>query len=364
MIDFIRSAAAFVLVLGVLVFFHELGHYLAARWRGVAVEAFSVGFGPALWSRTDQAGTVWKISVLPLGGYVKMRGWADPGDELPEGAALAPPDPGSFREKSIGSRSIIVAAGPIANMVLAFTLFLLLFIAVGQPNVAPVVSKLEPGSPAAMAGLQAGDRITAIDGQPIKDFSAIQALVIGRPGAHLTIAYQRGLHDLTTDAVAGSVKEGGHVVGQLGIVGSDVAYHRLGVPAAIAAAGTQTWQVASDTLVGLWNLVAHQKGLDQLGGPIRIARMSGQVAAHGVADLVSFIALLSINLGLVNLIPIPILDGGHLLFYGCEAIYRKPLPKQVQEYGLRFGAALLACIFIFATWNDLALSKLVSHLFG
>lgn len=362
MIDFIRSLLAFIVVLGVLVFFHELGHYLAARWRGVVVEAFSVGFGPALVSWTDKRGTVWKISAIPLGGYVKMQGWADLTGETPEAAAI-----GSFRSKSLGSRAIIVAAGPFANMVLAFLLFFVIFIGAGTPVVQPVVSQVVPHSPAAAAGLRPGDRITAINGLPVANFLDIQREVLDKPNQLMAINYTQGGKPEVAQLTTETRVVDGQKMGELGIVGSDVTYDRLSPPRAVAAAGHETYVVAAETLDGLWKLVSADQGAKNLGGPLRIAQLSGKAATLGAADFLSFIALLSINLGLVNLVPIPILDGGHLLFYLAEALYGRPLPKRAQEIGLQMGAALLAFLIVFVTWNDLGnlgVVHWVAHLFG
>ena len=362
MIDFIRSLLAFIVVLGVLVFFHELGHYLAARWRGVVVEAFSIGFGPALASWRDKRGTVWKISALPLGGYVKMQGWADLTGETAEAAAL-----GSFRSKSVGSRAIIVAAGPFANLVLAFLLFLVIFIGAGTAVVQPVISQVIPHSPAAAAGLKKGDRITAINGMPVKNFTDIQKQVLDKPDALMAINYiedgQPKLVQLTSETRIVDGKK----LGGLGIAGSDVTYQRLSPPRAVVAAGRATYGVTAATLEGLWKLVSAHQGTKNLGGPLRIAQLSGRAAQLGLADFLTFIALLSINLGLVNLIPIPILDGGHLLFYLGEALYGRPLPKRAQEIGLQIGAALLAFMIVFVTWHDLGhlgVVHWVTHVFG
>jgi regulator of sigma E protease len=362
MTDFVRSLLAFIVVLGVLVFFHELGHYLAARWRGVVVEAFSIGFGPALIAWTDKRGTVWKISAIPLGGYVKMQGWADLSGETAESAL-----PGSFRSKTVGSRAIIVAAGPFANMVLAFALFVIIGIGIGSAVVRPVISQVIPHSPAAAAGLRQGDRITAINGVPVKSFTDIQKLVLDKPDTLMAINYvehgQPKLAQLTSE----TRDVGGRKIGGLGIVGADVSYRRLPPPQAVVAAGRATYGVTAATLDGLWKLVSAHQGAKNLGGPLRIAQLSGRAASLGAGDFLTFIALLSINLGLVNLFPIPILDGGHLLFYLGEALYGRPLPKRAQEIGLQMGAALLAFMIVFVTWNDLGhlgVVHWVAHVFG
>ncbi len=359
MAETLRSVLAFLVVLGVLVFFHELGHYLAARVRGVVVEAFSIGFGPALVSWRAKSGTLWKISALPLGGYVKMQGW---GEEDTGAAAM----PGSFAATSLGSKALIVAAGPIANLLLAFLFFLGLFLFVGQTVVQPVLSKVTPGQPAALAGLAAGDRILSIGGQKISDFDALQRIVMAHPDSALQLDLQHNGVERQQIVTTGH-RPGAPGTGMLGVEGDQVSIHRLNPLAATVAAGTETWRVTSATLVGLWNLAAHHQGLQELGGPLRIAQLSGQVAALGIASLVSFMAMLSINLGLINLVPIPVLDGGHLLFYGAEAIYGRPIPRRAQEFGLRFGFALLLSLFVFTTFNDLTqlgAVRWVAHLFG
>lgn len=362
MIDFFRSLIAFIVVLGVLVTVHELGHYLVARWRGVAIETFSVGFGPALLSRTDRHGTVWKLSAIPLGGYVRMKGWAEFG-----GKTSGEVDPGSFRTKSLSSRAAIVAAGPAANLVLAFVLFSVIFATAGAPVVQPVVSKVLPNSPAAAAGIVKGDRITSINGNKINSFRQIQSLIVDRPNDRIAITFTHNGKAGGLNLTTGSHVVNGDRVGELGIEGSDVTIRRLDPPAAIIAGARETWQATTATLGGLWGLIAHQDGIKNIGGPIRIAQISGQAASLGVADFISFIALLSVNLGLVNLVPIPILDGGHLLFYAVEALYGRALSRRAQEIGLQLGAAILAFLIIFVTWHDLAhvgLFNYVSHLLG
>jgi regulator of sigma E protease len=360
MTDTIRSVLAFLVVLGVLVFFHELGHYLAARSRGVIVEAFSIGFGPALLSWRAKSGTIWKLSAIPLGGYVKMRGWGDTDDGTP-----APP--GSFSTTSLGSKALIVAAGPAANLALAFVLFLGLALFVGQVVIQPVLSKVMPGAPAAAAGLLPGDRVLAAGGKTIKTFDDLQDIIVAHPDTPMVFLIDRNGTDLTRNVTIGHRTEDGDVIGRLGVEGDQVSTRRFGPLGAVRAAGIQTWQVTSETFTGLWNLIVHHQGVQDLGGPLRIAQLSGQVAALGVASMVTFMAMLSINLGLVNLVPIPILDGGHLLFYAGEAILRRPIPRRAQEYGLRFGAALLVSLIVFTTVNDLTQMgavRWVAHIFG
>jgi regulator of sigma E protease len=351
--EFLRSVLSFIVVLGVLVFVHELGHYLAARWRGVHVEAFSIGFGQALFSWTDKVGTVWKIAWIPLGGYVKLHGQERPEDTLPEVRAKWVAGK-TFHEKSVLSRAIVVAAGPVANFLLAMVLFAALFAVAGRPVMQPVVGEVIPDSAAAHAGIVANDRIVAIDGKPIATFEDIQKIVSVRPGETMPVIVQRDgaakSLSVTTEAVAA---KNGARVGMLGIKGGAVTYERMSLPAAVWGGAAQTWEVTRQTFMGLAQMISGQRGTDDLGGPLRIAQLSGQVAQLGIASLVSFIAVLSVNLGLINLFPIPILDGGHLLFYAAEAIRGRPIPPRAQEYGFRAGLALLACLFVFATWNDL-----------
>jgi regulator of sigma E protease len=351
--EFLHSVVAFLVVLGVLVFVHEFGHYLAARWRGVHVEVFSIGFGPAIATWRDRVGTVWKLAWLPLGGYVKMHGQErpEPADEPREAAWTLPGR--AFHEKSVGSRAIVVAAGPIANFLLAIVLFAALFATAGRPLMLPVVTDVLPDSAAAHAGIQKGDRVTAIAGAPIKSFEDIQRIITTHPAEHLTITVARGSASLDLPVLTGERKSGDREVGMLGVAGGQIEYQKLTVPAALWGGVTQTWQVTEETLVSVAQMISGQRGTGDLGGPLRIAQLSGQVAQEGALYLVQFIALLSVNLGLINLFPIPVLDGGHLLFYLAEAIRGRPISPRAQEYGLRAGLAVLAGLFIFATWNDL-----------
>jgi regulator of sigma E protease len=349
---FIRSVAAFVVVLGVLVFFHELGHYLAARWRGVHVETFSIGFGPTIKSWTDRRGTVWKLAWLPLGGYVKMHGQERPQDVSDDVRATWIPGQ-TFHGKSVLSRAIVVAAGPFANFLLAMVMFAALFIAIGKPVTVPVIGDVIASSAASRAGLIANDRIVSIAGEPINTFEDLQRVITVHPAETLSVVIKRDGLDQAVSVTTDARESGGHRVGQLGVRGGTVEYQQVSLPAAVWGGVTQTWTITRETFSGLAQMITGSRGTDELGGPLRIAQLSGQVAKLGVASLVSFIAVLSVNLGLINLLPIPILDGGHLLFYLAEAVRGRPLPQRALEYGFRAGLAFLACLFVFATWNDL-----------
>jgi regulator of sigma E protease len=350
--DFLRTPVAFVLVLSVLVFVHELGHYLAARWCGVHVETFSIGFGRAIASWTDRRGTLWKVGWMPLGGFVKLHGQEQPAEASDEVKALWQPGR-TFHEKQVGARAFVVAAGPAANFLLAAVLFAVLYASVGRQIALPVIGEVVPGSAAARAGLAVNDRIEAIDGTPITRFEQIQRMVSASGGRTLRLQVLSGgaTHDID---VAPDVRDnGGRPVGVLGVRGSQIEFEPVSPWMALPAGVAQTWDVTVQTLDGIGQMLTQRSGTEDLGGPLRIAQLSGQVAQLGAASLVSFIALLSVNLGLINLFPIPILDGGHLVFYLAEAVRGRPLPPRAQEYGMRAGLALLVSLFVFATWNDL-----------
>jgi len=344
--DALRTGLAFVGDIGVLIFVHELGHYLAARSQGVTVEVFSIGFGPAVAKWKARSGTVWQVCALPLGGYVKMQGWGESED-------TALKTPGSFSGASLASRALIVAAGPLANLLLAFVLFSGLYMAAGRVVTQPVLSDILPNSPAAAAHLQPGDRVLAIGGTAIQDFSQLQEIVSEHPDTLLDFTIQRGESVLTEPVQLGSVSTDGETAGRLGVAGKLSALHRYSPPAAIAAGAQETVSQIRGWLVVLGQLAIHHQGLKDLAGPLGIVQISGEAAALGFATFVNLVAIISINLGMVNLLPIPVLDGGHLLSYAVEAVLRRPLPAAVRDGALRFGAALLLMLILFVTFNDL-----------
>ena len=364
--DLLRTGVAFIVVLGVLVFVHEFGHYIVARWCGVHVEVFSIGFGKTITEWTDSIGTKWKLCWLPLGGYVKLHGQEQPHDVSDEVRASWIPGK-TFHDKPVLPRALVVAAGPVANFLLAAVLFAGLFMAIGRPVTEPVVGKVIPDGAAARAGLMEEDRIEAISGQSIATFEDIQRIVVARPGERLVLTILRDRKQLELPVVTGSRDVQGRTVGMLGISGSKVAYVPVGLLESLTGGFVQTWKVTADTFGGIAQMLNGSRGTEELGGPLRIAQLSGQVAKLGIASLISFIAVLSVNLGLINLFPIPVLDGGHLVFYLFEAIRGRPLPAKAQEYGFRAGIAVLATLFLFATWNDLTnigLFRWVASLIG
>jgi regulator of sigma E protease len=363
----LHTLLSFAIVLGVLVFIHEMGHYLAARWRGIYVEAFSIGFGPSLLAWTDRQGTVWKLCVLPLGGFVKMHGMAlNVTEENAMDQSASRPGQ-AFFEKSVLSRAIVAAAGPVANFLLAIVLFTALNALVGQQIPLPVIGDIAPGSSAAAAGLKIGDAILAVDGKRTMEFEDLRAVVAANAGHTLSFRLRRGTGELTIPVAIQPASPGDMSVGRLGVKAGEIATVRLGPGAALVAGVSQTWEVLWQTLLGLVHIITTGHGVNELGGPIAIASLSGQVAELGIAKMVSFIAMLSINLGLVNLLPIPILDGGHLMFYAAEAVRGRPLPARALDYGYRVGFAIIGSLFIFISWNDLVHTGAVhwvTHLIG
>jgi regulator of sigma E protease len=359
----VQTLVSFLFVLGVLVSIHELGHYLAARWCRVGVEAFSLGFGPALKSWVDRRGTVWKISALPLGGYVKMYGMTPltPAEQVESGEAFRPQD--AYCAKPVYQRAFIAFAGPLANFVLAMVLFSALLITIGRQVQLPVVGEVVANSAAAQAGLLPGDDIRAVDGVPIATFTALRQIVLANPDHDIGLTVHRGAADMQ---VRVHVQAHGST-GQLGVTSGRTAIERVGPGAALVGGVTDTWDMLSATVSGLAGIIANGRGADELGGPIMIAQLSGKVAQLGIANLIMFIAVLSVNLGMVNLLPIPVLDGGHLMFYAAEALRGRPVPARAQEYGYRVGIAIIACVFVMVSWNDLVKDGAihwVTHLAG
>jgi regulator of sigma E protease len=350
----------FLIVLTVLVFFHELGHYLVARRNGVRVEVFSIGFGPELFGWNDRAGTRWKVSAIPLGGYVKMFGDADPASMPGEHVAhmTAAEQAVSFHHKRLGQRAAVVAAGPIANFLLAIVLLTVIIAVRGQQISPAEVGTVLPNSAAEAAGLEPGDVITAIDGQPIDRFEAIQRVIELNTGTAIEIAVKRGGREVTLHATPRIVNEQDrfgftHQVTRLGIGRKGVEYVKRSPATAAWYAAEETWNITTGTLKAVWQMIIGLRSTNELSGPFGIIQLSGAVAQDGVLPLLGFAAVLSINLGLINLFPIPVLDGGHLLFYAAEAIRGRPLGQRAQEYGFRLGLALVVTLMVVATWNDL-----------
>ncbi len=354
------NGLSFVFILSVVVFIHEMGHYLVARYNGVRVDVFSIGFGREIFGWNDGAGTLWKISLVPLGGYVKMFGDADaasmPGDDVPK---MTPEERAvSFHHKRLGQRTAIVLAGPLANFALAVVIFAVQFATVGEPFVFPDISKIAAGSAAEEAGFVVGDRVIRIDGQPIERFTEMQEIVRVSANKQLTIVVLRDELEVTLEAIPRPTEIadslGNHrVFGMLGVTASGLKMLRRGPLDAVGAAVGETAELTVRMLQLLGRVIVGDQSLKELGGPILIAQMSGQVAERGMSTVFWFMALLSVNLGLINLFPIPVLDGGHLLYYAFEAIRGKPLGPRAQEYGFRLGLAMVLTLMVVVTWNDI-----------
>lgn len=356
----LNSILAFVIVLGVLIFVHEYGHYWAARRVGIRVEVFSVGFGRAIWSRKARDGVEWRVGWMPLGGYVKLHGQEPPDPANPPPSTLAPD---SFAAKPVWARAFVVAAGPLANFILAAILFVVLFAAVGQRVSAPVVGEVVAGMPAEQAGLVAGDRIVAIDGKAVVRFDHIQRAVRESGGRSLSFRIARDGTEREV-LVTPALRDGALL---LGIRSGATEVRMLGPLESVWAGVAETWRISAATLEALGGFITGSRSSNELAGPLGIAQMSGEVARLGLGALLTFIAILSVNLGLLNLLPIPILDGGHLVMFAAEAVRGKPLPPRGVEWGFRIGLVLLLGVFVFATSGDLArfgFFSWVSGLFG
>jgi len=350
----------FLGILTVLVFVHEMGHFLVARRNGVHVEVFSIGFGPEIFGWTDRAKTRWKFSLIPLGGYVRMFGDANAASQpSTDQAELTDEERAvSFHCKRLSQRAWIVAAGPFANFIFAIILLAGLFATVGQPFTPPVVGEVVPDSAAAKAGILPGDRFVTVDGSNIERFEDVQQIIRLNPDRQIEIVVQRDGRDVVLSAVPALTELTDNFgnrqkIGLLGVTRSGVEYATYDPLTAVWRAARETVSLSVGTLQAVGQIVVGARSTDELGGPLRIAQMSGQVAETGFVTVIWFMAVLSINLGLINLFPIPMLDGGHLLFYGIEAVQGRPLGERAQEYGFRIGLALVFSLILFVTWNDL-----------
>ena len=355
----------FLFVLTVVVFFHELGHFLVARWCGVKVTAFSIGFGPEIVGFNDRHGTRWKLSAIPLGGDVKFLGDDNAASVPDHEAANAMNEEErkvSFVHKPVGSRAAVVAAGPIANFILAILIFAGVFMFAGKQTTTARVDAIQDGSAAQAAGFKSGDLVVSINGSAIGSFADMQRIVSISAGEKLEVVVDRGGERVQLTAVPQmrEVKDNFGNVHRLGVLGisrsmapGDIRTERMGPLAAVGAGAQETWFVVDRTLSYIGGIFAGRESADQLGGPIRIAQVSGQVATAGFVALLHLTAVLSVSIGLLNLFPIPLLDGGHLLFYAVEAIRGRPLSERAQEVGFRIGLAIVLVLMIFATFNDI-----------
>ncbi|HEX4026335.1 MAG TPA: RIP metalloprotease RseP [Rhizomicrobium sp.] len=355
---------AFLFVITVVVFFHELGHFLLARAFGVKVDVFSVGFGKEIFGWTDRVGTRWKISWLPIGGYVKFAGDADAASRPDVEAATrmtATERERVLMFKPLHQRALVAASGPLANFVLAIVLLTGILSYTGHAVVAPIVGEVSKASAAAQAGIQTGDRVTRIDQTPITDFQQLPEIISVSNGTPLAIGINRAGRDMTLWVTPRLTKVRdilGNPTSQM-VIGvrqspkATITRETYTPVSAFAAACTETWSIMKTTILGIAQMVTGHGGADQLSGPVGIAKMTRQVADIGFLPLLNLVAILSVSIGLANLFPIPLLDGGHLLYYGCEAVLGRPLGERAQDVGFRLGLVLVLGLMLLTTWNDL-----------
>lgn len=348
--NLLYSVGAAIIGLGLLIVFHEFGHFLFAKLSGVGVLTFSVGFGPKLWKRKFGE-TEYALSAFPLGGYVKMVG-EDPDEQVSQADIER-----SFAHKSLTKRIAIVAAGPVFNLMLAVFLLMIVFSFHGVPVMSTQVSGVEKGSPAELAGLQKGDRIVAIDGTPVNEWEDLSARIKGSGGKALNLQVRRGeeIRDFTARP---EQKEGRTIFGErkddwiIGI-SSQVTIEKGNPGAVIGRAFYQTYEYARITLMAFYKMIIGDVSPRNIGGPILIAQMAGEQAQEGLGSFLIFLAVLSINLGVLNLLPVPVLDGGHLLFFFVEAVIRKPVSVRYREMAQQVGICLLALLMVYAFYNDI-----------
>lgn len=360
---FIGYLLPFLFVLALVVFIHEMGHFLVGRWCGVKVETFSLGFGPRIAKFYDRHGTEWALSAIPLGGYVKFKGDLNAAS-VPDHAAaeaMAEADRAdSFPHKSIAQRAAIVAAGPIANFLLAFVIFAVSFMVVGRTMVEPIIAGIAENSAAAKAGFKAGDRVIAVDGDKVESFDDVARRISVSEGKTLTFRIQRDVREMEIvgepTIVSNKTVLGTDRRPVMGFVGSSDPQHlfrkQFGLGEASATAVGEIIFVIDRTGHYIGGLFTGRERADQLSGPTRIAYISGKVAESGLGPLLMLAGILSISIGLINLLPVPMLDGGHLVFYALEALFGRPVSPRAQEISFRVGFALVIMLMVFSTWND------------
>lgn len=365
-ISILSYIVPFLVVLTIIVFVHELGHYLVARWCGIAIQTFSIGFGKELVGFTDRLGTRWRISAIPLGGYVRFVGDMNATSALPDEDVIAnaPPELKRrlFVNKGVWQRIAVVAAGPLANVIFTFLVLYALLLGYGRYTVEPVLDEIAAGSVAAEAGLTAGDRIVAVDGFAVHGFEDFQRLIATAPQRAVTVVLERNGNPQTivlTPELATTTDRFGNVqrIGRIGVqkdIGpEDVTVYRPGPAEAVGMTFEEIRFIVDRTAAFLGDFFVGRGDVDQLGGPVKVAKVSGEVASLGVVALINLMALLSLNIGIFNLLPIPMLDGGHLLYYLIEAVRGRPLSQRIQEIGFRFGLAVVFTLTVFTLINDI-----------
>ncbi len=369
-LQFIYMLPAFLVVLTIIVFVHEMGHYLVARWNGVAIQTFSIGFGPELFGWTAKDGTRWRISAIPLGGYVRFVGDMNAAS-MPDPEVIQNVDPELAKRlfvfKNPWQRIAVVIAGPLANVIFTFLVLYALLLGYGRVTIPPVIGTVIDGGVAAEAGLQPGDRIISVDGYAVRGFEDFQRLVGTAPQRPVTVVLDRAGDTesvVMVPEVATITDRFGneHKVGRIGVsrdvTSNDVTVYRPGPVEAIGMTFEEMRFIVDRTAAFLGDFFVGRGDIEQLGGPVKVAQVSGEVATMGLLTLINFMALLSLNIGVFNLLPIPMLDGGHLVYYLYEAIRGRPLSQRIQEIGFRFGFALVFTLMVFTLLNDTVLDWL------
>lgn len=362
----------FIAVMSAIVFFHELGHYLVGRWCGVKIEAFSLGFGPELLARVDSHGTRWRLALFPIGGYVKFLGDANAASMPDNEAAVEIPETDralTLAGQPLRNRAAIVAAGPIANFILALIIFTVLFMVFGRFEHVPRIGIVETGSPAARAGFVPGDLIKSINGNPVVNFQDLQQAALLNTGLEMSFVIERNGEAQTLKAtpevmLVDQGPLGKRRIGHLGLGSSrdpkDVTLERCSAPTCVVWAGEQVEFISRATLAYIGGLFAGRESVDQVSGPVAMTQIAGEMAKVSLWELLNLAGLFSVSVGLMNLFPVPLLDGGHLMFFAFEAIRGRPLSERIQQVGLKIGIALVASLIVFTTSHDL-LRLFVGH---
>jgi len=357
---FLLTVAAFLLVVGPLVFLHQLGHYLVGRWCGVKADAFSIGFGHEIAGFTDRRGTRWKIGWLPLGGYVKFAGDMSPAGQSDPDWLMLPPEERerTFQAKPVWQRALIVLAGPLTNFLVAIVILAGFAMAYGDSRTPTTAGSIMPNSAAAQAGIEAGDRITAIDGRTMRTFDDLVFYVVIRPHERVSLTLDRAGRTITRQATIGAATEKDQFGNTLerGLLGISPTAPVIVPVSPIEAPGVaiaRTGRIIHMTLTTLNQVITGQRSVKQLQGPIGMAKASGEQFFLGLDAFVGLIALVSINLGFINLLPVPMLDGGHLFFYAIETVRRRPVTPEIQEWAFRGGLAALLALMMLVTFNDI-----------
>ena len=353
-------ALAFVAAIGPLVFIHEMGHYLVARWCGVGAETFSIGFGREVAGWTDKRGTRWKVGWLPLGGYVKFVGDMTASSQSVDDRRIAPEDRArAFHLKPVWQRFLIVLAGPMANFLLAIAIVAAMFAIDGVRRTSNVVSAIQPGSAAATAGIAPGDRIVAIADRATDSFEDLFAVVVLRPDETVSVDLERDGRRISLPVTIAAEQQRDRFgqtfrIGRLGVLGGMSQMVRVPLSQIVPEATRYTIVSTGRMIDGLWQIISGRRTVKDLGGPLKMAQIAGQVATLGVREFVGLLALFSINLGFINLLPIPMLDGGHLVLYAIETVRRRPASERVVDWAFRGGLAFLLALLLVATFNDLS----------